>query len=561
LLASSALAATTAPTLDYIYPAGVQSGATEFITLGGKFSSWPPQVWAGTPGITFRPEKAEKNAGQFSIEVNDDVRSGPHLIRVFNKSGASAPRILMVTSHPDATEAEPNDEIGKAVIIERWPLTINGRLNKSGDVDSYALQLESGQTLIASLDAFVLASPMDAVLRLVDSRGLEMALNHDGRTLDPFLTWTAKSAGTYILQVFAFAHPATADVRFTGSDACVYRLHLSRGPQARYTLPLGLPRATQARLRLFGWNLGRLSGREFAVDCSSFPNDARQAPWHIPEVENSLILPVTDGPELLEPDFARGTKDDAAPSVPFAVTGAIETIGEEDRYRFSAAKDDKLLLEIQAASLGFPLDAWLAIEDANGKELARNDDGAAADPVLEWSAPETGSYIAVVGSVLHRAGPDYLYRLSTRPARPTFTGIIAESSFTVGPGKTTRIKVTARQAHGFKSKLTATVTGLPEGVTAAPVAMGESDKDITLEIVASGDALPFSGRIEIQFREDESEATHPAVFELITTSRRNGVPQGFPDLLIRSTNQLWLTVLPAPEPPLAEEKSTTSQSR
>src|SRR5699024_3180161 len=100
-----------------------------------------------------------------------------------------------------------------------------------------------------------------------DSRGLEMALNHDdGRTLDPFLTWTAPSAGRYVLQVFGFAHPATSDVRFTGSDACVYRLYLSSGPHVQYTMPLGLQRAKDARLRLFGWNLGAISEREFDVD-------------------------------------------------------------------------------------------------------------------------------------------------------------------------------------------------------------------------------------------------------------------------------------------------------
>src|SRR4029453_10666821 len=102
-------------------------------------------------------------------------------------------------------------------VVEHLPASLNGRLDKSGDVDSFGIALEAGQTIVASVEAFTLASPVDAVLRLVDFRGVQVAFNHDdGRTLDPFLAWTAKSAGTYILQVFGFAYPATSDVKFTG---------------------------------------------------------------------------------------------------------------------------------------------------------------------------------------------------------------------------------------------------------------------------------------------------------------------------------------------------------
>jgi hypothetical protein len=549
---TDALAAATAPTLDHVYPVAVQAGTTTPITAIGKFAPWPVNVWTDAPGISFH---ADTTAGKFTVEVGADTPVGPHLIRLYNENGASAPRFLVVTAEQQATEAEPNDEFAKAPTVERLPVTINGRLGKSGDVDSYGVKLEAGQTLIASLEAFVLGSPVDAVLRLVDARGVELALNHDdGRTFDPLLTWTAKTAGTYVLQVFGFAYPATADVKFTGSDACVYRLHLSRGPQLRYTLPLGIPRATPAKLRVFGWNLGALSGCEISVDGSSFPADASQANWKRAEFENSLSLALGDGPELLEPDLVTRSTEAPAMAAPFAITGCIDQVGEEDRFRFNAIKDEKLVLEIQSATLGFPLDAWLAIQDATGKELTRNDDGPNADPVFEWAAPKTGSYVAVVGSVLHRGGADHLYRLSVQRPRPVFKAIVAESGFMIAPAKTAKIKITARRMHGFKSKLTASVTGLPEGVTASPLSMDETDKEITMELTASPDAAAFSGPIQIRLREDESEAVHLAVHELTSTSLKNGVPQGFRDLLIRSTDQLWLTVTPAAALKPAEEK-------
>src|SRR6185436_9760769 len=113
--------------------------------------------------------------------------------------GASGPRFLIVTGEPQTAEQEPNDDYLKPQALDRLPVSLNGRLDKSGDVDSFAVALEAGQTIIVSVEAYTLASPMDAVLRLIDSRGVQVALNDDYRTLDPLLEWKADSAGTYIL--------------------------------------------------------------------------------------------------------------------------------------------------------------------------------------------------------------------------------------------------------------------------------------------------------------------------------------------------------------------------
>ena len=502
---------TTAPTLDHLFPAAAISGSATTVTAIGKFAPWPPQVWTDAPGIAFR---AGEKTGQFNIEVSPDVPPGPHLVRFFNEAGASAPRFLIVAAGPEQTETEPNDEYARAPLVDQLPATINGRLNKNGDVDCYAVRLEAGQALHATLDAYVLGSPIDAVLRLLDKRGVEQALNHDnGRNPDPALAWTAPSAGTYFLQVFGFAQPATAEVRFAGSDASVYRLHLKTGNRKPET--------------------GEITDKNFPV--SGLPAAAL--------AKAGLRFPVLEEPELTEPEY-RANKGE--PSAPFAVTGCIAKIDEQDRFGFTAAKGEKLVLAIQSAALGFPLDAWLAIQDSAGKELVRNDDGTSADPVLEWTAPEAGAYVAVVGSVLHRAGPDHRYRLSVQPARPGFEGVIAESGFTVEPGKSIKINVTARRVQGFKRPLTASVLGLPEGLTASPVELGETEKETTLEVRAGAEAPSFNGPIQVIFREANADTVHHGIHELVSTTQKNGVPQGFRDLVIPSTNQLWLTVRAAP---------------
>jgi len=266
----------------------------------------------------------------------------------------------------------------------------------------------------------------------------------------------------------------------------------------------------------------------------------------IPDFENALTVPVGDGPELMKKEPNNSTNDTTRLDVPSAVTGFIEKPGDEDRFAFDSKKGEKLLLEIQSASLGFPLDARLKIEDAKGKELAKKDDSVNADPALEWTAPEDGTFFAVVGNVLHRGGADYLYRLGINRAVPGVKTVVAKNAFIIEPGKTNEIKVTVTRLYGFQSKLTISAKGLPEGVAAEPVEVPEKGGDVTLKVLASADARPFGGVIQILVTETESGTEHRAIAELISSTTDNGVPQGFKKLVIESTDQLWLNVLPVP---------------
>jgi hypothetical protein len=552
LFSAQLIASAATPTLEHLYPVAVQAGTTNTVAAIGKFDPWPPKVWVDAESIVFN---AETNSGKFTVEIATNAPVGPHLIRVFNEQGASTLRFLIVTREPQSSEQEPNDDFRKPQVLDHFPVSLNGRLDKSGDVDSFAVTLEAGQTLVASLEAYTLASPVDAVLRLVDSRGLQLAFNHDdGCTLDPLLVWTAKSAGTYVLQAFGFAYPAVSDVKFTGGNACVYRLHVSHGPYLHYTLPLGVQRGARTKLQLFGWNMGSSLGREFEFDGSVLRPGAKLTTVEIPDFENALALPVGDGPELIETEPNNSTNDATHLDVPCAVTGSIEKPGDEDRFGFAAKKGDKLLLEIESAWFGFPLDARLKVEDAKGKELAKKDDGVNADPVLEWTAPEDATFFAVVGNVLHRGGPDYLYRLSISQAVPGLKAVVANNAFTIEPGKTNDVKVTVTRLRGFEPKLTVSAKGLPDGVTVEPVEVPEKGGEVTLKLVASDDAKPFSGAIRIAATETESGTEHYAIAELISSTTDNGVPQGFKKLVAESTDQLWLTVLPPPAKKAETEK-------
>ncbi len=479
------------PALDHLYPVALQRGTTNAISLIGKFDPWPPKIWIDSPGIVLSPST---NSGSCTIEIAPTASLGPHLIRAYNDQGASGPRFLVITDNPQIAEQEPNDELTKAQPIDKLPAEINGRLDKTDDADGYAISLKAGQTITAWVEAAVLGSPVDAVLRVVDSRGTEVAFNHDdGITLDPKLSFTPRSDGKYVVQVFGFAWPADSSIRFTGNNKCVYRLHLSSDPSI-------------SSFRLLP---SSLSEKE--------PNNTAEQANEVP--------------------------------VPGSITGCISADGDQDRYTFSAKKGQRISMQVETDAHGFPLDAWLQVEDAKGKQLTRDDDSSTDDPALEWTAPEDGKYIAAIGNLLHCGGSNCVYRLTVSQLAPDIRATVSDHSFRIEPGKTNDIKITIKRLHGFEGALRASLTNgfesaLPSDVQCAPVDISEKASDATLKIVASPEAKPFNGPIQIRLTEATSTNIHDAVFELTSGGENNGVPQGFSKLLLNSADQLWLTVLP-----------------
>src|SRR5262249_15010781 len=316
--------------------------------------------------------------------------------------------------------------------------------------------------------------------------------NHDdGRTLDPFLGFTAPSTGVYVLQVFGFAYPADSDVRFTGNARCVYRLQVHRGPYAHHTVPLGVSRRGRTHLQVVGWNLGRAgpaSERGIDFDGAPLPAGVQKAALRSQLFENELLLPVGDGTELTEKEPNETVAEAGRCEPPFAVTGRIDRPGDEDRFLVAAKKGQTLRCEVQSAWFGFPVDAWMKIENRAGRELKRSDDNTGVDPMLEWSPPEDGDYVVAIGDVLHRGGPDHWDRLGVAAVSPSLRVTAKSSAFTFEAGQTNELKVTVKLLNGAKGKFTTSVQGLPEGVAVEPVAVPEGGGEATLKAVVPPEA-------------------------------------------------------------------------
>ena len=470
-----------APTLEHFHPPGVAIGLTNLVRVTGKFEPWPPKVWVDALGIDFL---AQTNKGEFQVIVRPDAIPGVRLIRLFNEEGTSAPRPFAIGAGPELLEAEPNDQFAKAQMIAALPQTLSGRLEKNGDVDSFAVALKAGELLEARIDSFVLMSRLDAVLRLVTTNGQQLAWNHDFATIDPRLTWATDKEQTVVVQVFGFRYPATSDVHLTGGDGASYRLHLG----------LSAAKATPA-----------------------------------PQFDLTVDSPPVE--------------------LPSATTNHIRAPGQLQRVRLHVTEAGWIAAEVRAESIGSPLDAWLRLDDKDGKQISRNDDAnETRDPYLEWQATTNSDYTIVVGSLTRQAGDEERFELAIQRVEPDFKATAAASSLTMKPGTTNEFKVTVTRLRGFTNELQLLAKELPSGVTCEPVTVSGKSAEAKLVFVAQADAAAVRGPFGVQVRDLVSGSERPVPFLLAGSSTDNGVPGGYRVLLADRTETLWLTVLALEKP-------------
>ena len=107
-------------------------------------------------------------------------------------------------------------------------------------------------------------------------------------------------------------------------------------------------------------------------------------------------------------------------TLPCTMNGQVAA-GEVNRYRFPARKGQRLLISARARQLvpyvpdGVPgwFQAVLRLHDANGKELAYNDDYRFhPDPVLSFEVPEDGEYVLTINEAIYRGRESFVYRIT-----------------------------------------------------------------------------------------------------------------------------------------------------
>lgn len=192
--------------------------------------------------------------------------------------------------------------------------------------------------------------------------------------------------------------------------------------------------------------IGEMVLVEITIDADAAPGDRELRLLTPSGLTNPMVFQVGQFPEVveLEPNDPNGDNrlmaanadaykrlPDAPPlDLPVLVNGQIMP-GDVDRFRFRATEGQRLVVQTAARHLvpyladAVPgwFQATVALYDANGKELAFDDDYRFnPDPVLFYEVPKDGEYELEIRDSIYRGREDFVYRVAVGE-QPFVTGM------------------------------------------------------------------------------------------------------------------------------------------
>ncbi|MEO2023052.1 MAG: hypothetical protein ABGX05_14625, partial [Pirellulaceae bacterium] len=484
------------PQLDFFFPAAVRRGETVTVTAAGKLEPWPVKSWVNRPGLEM---EATKDKGKFKVTVSADATGGLYLVRLHNAAGASVLKPLVIGELPQVLEKEPNNKQAEAqVLVES--ATVNGKLEKGGDVDQYSISLKKGERLVAVVQANqVLGAPMDSIIQLTDPRGFILGQNDDGRLLDPMIVYSAPADGVYTVRVFAFPLTPNSTIGFAGAKNFVYRLTMTTGPFLDHAFADRATVGGSPVVHFGGWNFAPADQPVSLADVSILdPASPDLLLVTRPGAEGFITLPKVASAALVAQKSSSLKQPQEIP-IPVVIGGEIESPGDQDVFRFQATKGTAILFDVISRTQGYSMDPLLQVRDAAGKILGEVDDtNKKPDCQLAFVPPADGVYDLLVRDLHHHGGERYVYQVHARVRAADFQLKLAGGTYVLKPKVMLEIPLDVIRHHGFAEEISVTVEGLPAGVSAKAVkslAKGTSAKKVKL--VIQGEAKAFSGAIKI----------------------------------------------------------------
>ncbi len=222
------------PYLASIFPLGARQRTSSELMLRGQMLSGVKRIEVERglgQGLEVTALNSAADTATVHANVAKDAALGVHHLRLLTGAGWSNPVKFFVGDLAELIEAEPNDTPDQAqrVIL---PATINGRIERKGDLDRFVFTAKAGEQLVFEVKAEELGSPLDTHLTLYDGKGSELASNDDADpnnrlNRDARLEFTFKEAGDYSL--------AIRDLSRLGGPDYGYRLTI-RKPAPSFSL-------------------------------------------------------------------------------------------------------------------------------------------------------------------------------------------------------------------------------------------------------------------------------------------------------------------------------------
>lgn len=400
---------TIPPAVYRVWPVGFERGSTATFTIEGRnltgarvlfdspaltakvlsITDIPEPKRVARPGLDFGalvPEGVKQEA-KIEITATKDAEPGVHRFRFQTALGTSNLSVVDVGSLPEVMKKNSSGAMGasEAQSVE-LPATLIGTLAKPGEADVYEFAGKQGEEMVFQVVAQELGSSLKPELTLRDASGKIIAQSPETEGAGAVLAAKLPADAKYQVTI--------ADREKGGSMGHFYRLNAGALPYVTGAFPLGARAGQAADVAVWGVNLGGVHTLHVSSSSPATLDEAVKTPagYSIDKVK----LAVGGEPEIAETE-PNNTPAQAQPvTLPVTINGHIDhgqTPGapDEDYFRFHAAKGQRLIIEVNAARLGSPLDSVIEVLDAQGHEVPRATIRCLAQTSLTLSDRDSGS--------------------------------------------------------------------------------------------------------------------------------------------------------------------------
>ena len=275
------------PYLHNVFPLGGKRGAVNNVTVSGA------------------------NLGSINtlqLDISPDAEIGIQELRVKTPNGLETnPYPFTIGEFNETNENEPNDALKQENAIGT-PITVNGKIQKAGDVDRFIIKVEKGTSLVCSVNSREHRSKLDPILTIYSHKQGETAesiteqvlsVNDDASGTDAQITFTFPNAGNYGLSI--------RDLNSAGGEDYPYRLTIRPlKPDFRVNINADNPRIARGGTLMLTVSAARLDGFNGALRFYSpdLPKGFIVSPTIMYPGQNQALLTITapmDAPLGLHP--------------------------------------------------------------------------------------------------------------------------------------------------------------------------------------------------------------------------------------------------------------------
>lgn len=484
-LSTTSLALAQAPSISSTSPQAVEPGKATDIKLRGGNLAGAAEVWTSFPSeaaLTPDIDKNGENAAEVTWRLNvpADAPIGIHAIRVAAPGGVSGMKLVLVDDLPSVAQAAGNTTADKAQELT-LPVAVDGAVPSLG-FNYYRFKVEAGQRVAIEAVARRLGSPLDPIVRLLNSKGRELAWSDDEPALrgDSRLHYTFQEAGEYLVEI--------RDIRYQGGGGHLYRLRIGDFPCLSTPHPMAVQRGVSTKVAFAGTSADGVAPIDVNIPADhpvQWTNvGARSASGNS---SGFAVLHVGDSAIAVEAEpnneIAKATRMELGQTA----CGRVDAPGDVDHFILAATKGQKFTFRGITRRQGSPTSLYLRLLNASGGQVAVKEDFGVGDPAFDYTFPADGDYVIAVEELHRRGGSQFAYRIDTEPVATGFTLTAAVNTVNLGAGGTASIQVNSAR-KGYNGPIQVVAIDLPDGVVSQPTVIGPGHNVVALTLTATGDA-------------------------------------------------------------------------